>query len=245
MHRQQQDLFGLAVIPTKRIRNIKDFLGAVYSATDLTVLKRGKKPQRSSLVLTFLLSFSFNFTSAAVLFDEVKYKQESGYWWVLIINIVALILMIPLHSCALRHFYQSAFLSCVISTISLIGTIVVQVLRIHCSLYSTAADIVTAIVTQLSVSFLGIHMMGRITDYRRTNYKDMIYMFVVGEQAAYVLQNIVNELQGRYVYVSTGTSAVLCIGSAVCLHVIKYQTEVPKVLPSEKGAEKDQMLGSD
>ena len=76
VRRQRQELFGLAVIPTKRIRNVRDFLEAVYSATDLTILKRGKKPERSTLALTLALSFSFNFTSVAVLFDEVEYEQE-------------------------------------------------------------------------------------------------------------------------------------------------------------------------
>ena len=245
VRRQRQELFGLSVIPTKRIRNVKDFLDAVYSATDLTILKRGKKPQRCSLTLTLALSFCFNFASSAVLFDEVKYEQEYGYWWVLILNILALILIMPFHSLALKYFYQSAFLSCIISSISLIGTVVVQVLRIHCSLYSTTANIVTAIVTQLSTSFLGIHMMGKITDYKRTNYKDMIYMFVVGEQAAYLLQNIVNQFQGRYIYVSSGISAALCIGSAICVHLIKYQEESPKTAPLVKGSEEGEKLSGD
>lgn len=233
------------MIPTKRIRNIRDFLDAVYSATDLTVLKRGKKPPQSALVLTLMLSFSFNFTSAAVLFDEIKYEQQYGYWWVLVINIIALILVMPLHSYALRNFYKSAFLSCVTSVIALIGTIVVQVLQIHCSLYNAAATAVLAVVTQLSISFLGIHMMGKITDYRRTNYKDMIYMFVVGEQAAYLLQNVVNELQGRYVYVSTGVAGALCIGSAACVHVVKRCAEAPTAKASKKPAEEDERLRGD
>ena len=86
-------------------------------------------------------------------------------------------------------------------------------------------------------------MMGKITDYKRTNYKDMIYAFVIGEQAAYLVQNILDEVQGRYIYVSTGVSTALCIGSAVYIHVIKFRTESLKV-PRSKNTREDQKLGS-
>ena len=90
--------------------------------------------------------------------------------------------------------------------------------------------------------------MGKITDYRRTNYKDMIYMFVVGEQAAYLLQNVVNEFQDRYVYVSTGVAGALCIGSAACVHAVRRCAEAPAAKASKKHvehAEEDERLGGD
>ena len=59
--------------------------------------------------------------------------------------------------------------------------------RLYCSLDSVIANIIMAILVQLSVSFLGLHMMGNITDYRRTNYKYMIYTFVVAQQTATLL----------------------------------------------------------
>ena len=74
------------------------------------------------------------------------------------------------------------------SAISLTCTLLLQILRIHCNMSISALEIVISVLTHLTVSYLGIHMMGKITDYKRTGYKHMIYMFIVGEQAALMLQ---------------------------------------------------------